>query len=403
MSYRSSKDNSLNSNFDFNDVTQEYDLFNSQLSSDFEYINNRFTPSVDVTYRKEKWSISGEVGYVFRTIENEDALRPELSDKRDFEAVELSSNFNYRFSNKASLYSGYSLSNSPPDLRQLQAFEDVSNPLNIITGNPDLEPTNTHSLYAGYNKFDFQKGTGFFGNLNVSVVQNQIITRTLVDDNFARRTTYDNVNGNFRISGSGRFNKTVKIDSVRTLKLNLGLSAGVNRRINFNDDVKYASTNTTLGPSLGVTFTWKDILEFRPNYRLSFTSTNFDINNFEDQEFVTHNLRLRTTTYLPKKFEWRNDLNYNFNPNVADGFQRSSWFWNSTVAYSFLRDKATLTLKVYDLLNQNTNARRVSNANFIQDSQSTVLQQYFLLSFSWKFNSLGPKGEPKPSNFIIID
>ena len=192
---------------------------------------------------------------------------------------------------------------------------------------------------------------------------------------------YDNVNGNFRISANGSFNKTIKIDSVRTLKINTGLSAGISRRINFNNDVKYASTNRDLGPRLGLTYTWKDILEIKPNYRLSFTSSNFDIDNFEDQEFLTHNLRLRTTTYLPKKFEWRNDINYNYNPNVADGFQRSSWFWNSTLSYSFLRDKATLTLKAYDLLNQNTNARRVSTADFIQDSQSTVLQQYFFTEF----------------------
>jgi hypothetical protein len=58
-----------------------------------------------------------------------------------------------------------------------------------------------------------------------------------------------------------------------------------------------------------------------------------------------------------------------------------------------LKDQATLTLKAYDLLNQNTNARRTATENFIQDSQSTVLQQYFMVSFSWKFNSLGSKGE----------
>lgn len=404
LSYRSNKDNSVNSNFDFNDATQQYDLFNTLLSSDFEYINNRFTPSIDLTYRKEKFTISGEVGYVFRTIENDDTLRPELNDKRRFEAVELGGNFSYRFNNKASLYSGYTLSNRPPNLNQLQAFQNVANPLNIITGNPDLEPTNDHSLYVGFNKFDFQKGTGINGFISGGITQNQIITRTIVDENFVRNTTYDNVNGNVRVNANIRFNKNVKVDSLRTLKVNTGISAGLNRTINFNNDVRYASVNRNLSPSLGLTFTWKDVLELRPNYRLSFTSTRFNVDDFENQEFLTHNLRLRTTTYLPKKFEWRNDINYNFNPQVAPGFQRSSWFWNSTLAYSFLRDKATLTLKVYDLLNQNTNARRVSTADFVQDSQSTVLQQYFLLSFSWKFNSLGSKGETKPStSFFVID
>ena len=58
-----------------------------------------------------------------------------------------------------------------------------------------------------------------------------------------------------------------------------------------------------------------------------------------------------------------------------------------------IENKGTLTLKVYDLLNQNTNASRYSSENYIQDSQSTVLQQYFMLSFSYKFNTLGSKGD----------
>ena len=104
-------------------------------------------------------------------------------------------------------------------------------------------------------------------------------------------------------------------------------------------------------------------------------------------------MSLSTGLFVPKHVEWRNEIRYSYNPNVAPGFQQSAWFWNTTVAYSFLKDKATVTLKVYDVLNQNTNARRTANANFIQDVQSTVLEQYFLLSFSWKFNTLGNKGE----------
>ena len=78
---------------------------------------------------------------------------------------------------------------------------------------------------------------------------------------------------------------------------------------------------------------------------------------------------------------------------MAVGFQRSACFWNSTLAYSVLKDTGTLTFKVYDLLDQNTNARRTKTQNYIQDSESLVLQQYVMLSFSWKFNSLGKKGE----------
>ena len=86
-------------------------------------------------------------------------------------------------------------------------------------------------------------------------------------------------------------------------------------------------------------------------------------------------------------------MNYKYSPNLADNFNKSSLFWNATLAYSFMKDKATLTLKAYDILNQNTDARRIINQNYTEDRQSTVLKRYFMLSFSWKFNTLGKKGE----------
>jgi hypothetical protein len=68
-----------------------------------------------------------------------------------------------------------------------------------------------------------------------------------------------------------------------------------------------------------------------------------------------------------------------------------------------MNDKALITLKAYDLLNQNNNARRSASQNYIQDSQSTVLQRYFMLSFSWKFNSLGKKGESQDDSMYFWD
>jgi len=401
-SYRKDKRNNTESTFDFDAGTQDYTNFNVDLSTDFEYLNKRSTPSLKLTYRKDKLSTSIESGYVFRTLENTDKLRPSLSLKRNFEDLELRTRFNYRFSPKASISSGYTLTNNPPQIEQLQPFQDVSNPLNIVTGNPDLKPSNNHRFYVGFNAFDFQKGTGFYSHAGGNFRKNQVVSKTEIDENFVRNTTYANVNGSYNVYATASYSKSVKIDTLKTLKYRVGISSNVSKNINFNNDVKYASNNTSLTPNVSITFTWKKILELRPSYRLTFNKTKYNIPNFENQDFVNHSLGLRTTTYVPKKFEWSNDISFNYNPNIAAGFQKSAWFWNSTIAYSVLKDQGSLTLKIYDLLNQNTNARRTATSNYIQDSQSTVLQQYFMLSFSWKFNSLGSKGKTEDNGGMFI-
>ncbi|AUP78709.1 outer membrane beta-barrel protein [Flavivirga eckloniae] len=385
--YRNDKQDNINSTYDFDENTQSFTVFNKDLSTDFEYKNKRSTPTLKLTYKKEKWSIGSEVGYVFRTMQNTDLLRPDLSLTRDFETVELRSYLHYQFNPKSYLYASYGLDNIPPQLSQLQPFQDVSNPLNTIKGNPNLKPTNTHSFYFGYNTFNFQKRNGFFSHIYANLSNNQVVTKTTIDENFVRNTSYDNVDGGYSLNASASYNKTVKIDSLKTLKYNVGLSTGVNRTVNFNNDVQYVSDNISLTPYADITFTWDNVMMVVPNYRLSFNKTTFDLDDFENQEFINHSAGIQITTFVPKRFEWQHNISFNYNPNVAEGFQKSAWFWNTTLAYDMFKDRGTLTLKVYDLLNQNTNARRIATQNYIQDSQSTVLKQYFMLSFSWKFNN----------------
>ena len=401
--YRNNKRENIRSTYDFNDALQEYTDFNTSLSTDFLYNDITSTPELNTSYNNKKLSTSIAAKYVIRTLENKDFLRTNLNIKREFKDLGLRYRFRYRFSPKASFRAGYSLNNNAPGLSQLQAFENVSNPLNIITGNPNLKTSRDHRVDMGFNSFDFQKGTGFFGYFYSNFRDNQVVSKSTIDENLVRTTTYENVSGNYDINASLFYNKKVKIDSLRTIKVGFGVSTGKNKNINFSNDIKYSSNINSVTPNVSLEFIWKDVLEITPRYRLSFTKNRYDLNSFKDREFAFHNVSVNTALFVYKKFEWRNDMNYNYNPNIADGFQKDAWFWNSTLAYSFMKDNATLTLKAYDLLNQNTNARRIATENYIQDSQSTVLQQYFMLSFSWKFNSLGKKGEIRkgPSFFRL--
>ncbi len=397
------KQENIESTFDFDTGSQAYDDFNFDLSTNFTNKNNVITPGVKLAYNSEKMNFSFRPGYAFRTIENRDVLRPELSLKRNFEFLEFDTNFNYRFSPKMSFYVSYDYNNDAPSISQLQPFQNVSDPLNTVTGNPNLKPSKRHSGYLGFNKYDFQKGTGFYVYANGTLTNDQVVSKTTVDENFVRNTTYENVNGGYWSYIGGSYSKDFKVDTLQTVKVRLGMNASFNKSINFNNDVQYASNTNSMTPTLSVEYKWKNVFEIRPNYRLSFTKTKYDLADFDDQNFLRHSLGIRTATFVPKKFEWRNDINFTYNPNVADGFQKSAWFWNSTLAYSVLKDKGSITLKVYDLLNQNTNAQRTATQNYIQDQQSTVLEQYFMLSFSWKFNSLGPKGESGDGGMMFFD
>lgn len=389
--------NATNS-FDFNDANQMYEeTTDENLNSDFEYKDITTTPNAQLTYKKGKWNSSLKLDYILRTLENNDFLRPQLNLKRNFTGANISYNLNLR-SPKGSMGFRYNLNNTSPQLSQLQPVVDVSNPLNIIRGNPELEPSNRHSISFYMSKNNFQKGTGIHGYVSSDIQNNNVVAKTIIDENLIRETTYTNVDGGYRFFADLGWNKKIKIDSLKSLQVRTGFYTNFTRSINFVNEVQYAGLSKTVSPNLGLTFAWKNVSDINVRYSPSFTRNSFNTDIFNDQEFLQHNITFRTTNHFSKKIDLRNEIRYSYNPNVAEGFQKSAWLWNTTLAYSFMKDKANLTFKVYDLLNQNTNVRRIANQNFIEDRQSSVLRRYFMLSFSWKFNTLGKAGETRNSS-----
>ncbi|MEO8934298.1 MAG: outer membrane beta-barrel protein, partial [Xanthomarina sp.] len=380
-----------------------YRLFNPDLSTDFKYTDENSTPGMMLSYKADKLSASFGASYIFRVLGSEDLLRPQFNIERKFENIQLNSNVRYKISNKTSIYGSYRMRSTAPQLNQLQAFEDVSNPLNTIIGNPNLEPETNHNIYASFNAFDFQKRTGFYGYFGATFTDNKVVSQSEINADLERTTTYTNVNGSYNGYGGMDYSKLFKMDELRSIKVGLGMNGNIYKNVNFNNGVKYASHVNALTPELGLTLEWKDVFEIRPTYSIRFTSNKYDLETYENTDFLFHQLKIKTALFLPKNFEWRNDINYNYDPNISSNFQKSAWFWNSSLAYSIMKDKAVVTLKAYDLLNQNTNARRSATENYIQDSQSTVLQRYFMLSFSWKFNSLGKKGETRDNRMFMFD
>lgn len=392
--YGNTKTKTKRSTFDFNQNTNDYTDFSTLLSTDFEYTDKTKRPSAELEFRNDKWSASAEIAYRNRTLENVDFLRPQTNLVRDFNNLEYGFGVRYRESRSTRYRFNYDFRNNTPNLNQLQPFRDESNPLNIVTGNPTLSPSKEHRIRFGASNFNWQKRTGFWSFASLSFTNDRVVANTIIDPNtLIRETTYANVDGFFNMRAGGSYSTTKKWEDFGSLKTEFRLFGDYNKNVNFNNGVQYSSKTATISPRIGFDFNWDNVLQIRPEYTISYSKNTYDIDRFEDRNFVSHDVTIQTATFLPKKLEWRNDINFNYNPNIADGFQKSAWFWNTTLRYSILKDQGAIGIRVYDILNQNTNARRIATEDYVQDSSSTVLNQYAMLTFTWKFNSLGNAGK----------
>ena len=75
---------------------------------------------------------------------------------------------------------------------------------------------------------------------------------------------------------------------------------------------------------------------------------------------------------------------------MYDGFNQSYWLWNAGIGKKFLKNRAAeLKLSVFDLLKQNQSISREVTSSYIEDTQSQVLQQYFMLTFTYNLKNFG--------------
>ncbi len=377
--------------FDFDNTTNQYDDFNQTLSSDLKVNFQTHTPKIGINYESKKLYLSFNTGLQFSELKNEEFIQ-NTSVTSSFSDISINSYMRYNIKQGMSVSFNYNTNTQSPNAQQLQPVANVSNPLNIVVGNPNLNREFVQRIYANFNNYDFKSKSGFFVWLSANFTNDNIVPISTTDENRIRTTTYTNVDGIFRGSGGVSYSKTIKRDS-SSVRFRVGLYTNYNKEINFSNGVKFSTKRNALTPSVRMTYNFKELLEIEPRYSVSLNSTMYSLENLNNETFQTHNVGLKTTTFWPKNIVFGNDLRYTYQSNVAPGFERGALFWNMSLGVKILKDKGTIKLTAYDLLDQNINTRRSVTADFIQDSQSTVLQRYFMLGFTYKLSKIGGKKE----------
>ncbi|MBA5629125.1 outer membrane beta-barrel protein [Moheibacter lacus] len=391
---RNRTDNTYTFNYDetFQDYVTQNEFLSFEYASDFYNIN----PYAAFKWRKKKFNLSLNGGVQFLSQKNNgNYLSETYFQRQDYTLPSISANGNYRFGKGNSLYFNYSYSVDLPSAQQLLPIENRNNPLNYYIGNPDLDPTKTHNVYFGYNNFNFQTRTGynvyFGGNFNEVAITNF----RSIDEDFVTTSTYRNVHGNYNLWAGVNGNKSF---TKGKSKFRLGGGIGVNHSSNkgFVDGAEYLSKIISLSPRVNFNWDLGEILTVNPSYNLRYQFTDYENYQIENSTNIVHTAKLTTTNYWPKNFVFGNDFSYTYNSNIADGFKKDFFLWNTSLAYNFWKDKLTFKVKVYDILNQNTGDRRTVSDTYISDVQNDVLKRYLMFSLGFKLDKFGGKKERGP-------
>lgn len=298
--------------------------------------------------------------------------------------------FNYDFSTSRHLRLGYTTNINAPTVQQLQPVPDISDPLNITEGNPELRPEYAHNLNASYVQFNPETMRSFFSMLFFTYTQDRIVNAQSVDSLFVRRFRPVNVASDYRLFGNLAFGLPWKKIKSR---FNLRTEGSVNRGQNFINETENFTTRLELGQSLSWDFTPAEWINFTASAELSWNQTAYSIDKAFNQDFFRQTYTGELNVELPKNWAFNTSLDVVRNTGLSQGYDQAIPIWNASISKFFLKgNRGELTLAVRDLLNRNVGINRTANLNYVEDTRTASLARYATLRFTYALNKMGGSG-----------
>ncbi|MGL6127963.1 outer membrane beta-barrel protein, partial [Chryseobacterium artocarpi] len=148
-------------------------------------------------------------------------------------------------------------------------------------------------------------------------------------------------------------------------------------------------------PGLNLNYEIKNKFTIKPSYSLGYSFSDYTNYNVDRANTAIQSLKLEVTNYLfQSRFVIGNDFSYNTNSNIAPGFKKDFYFWNTSLGYSFYNKQFTARIKIYDVLNQNQSVKRTITDSYFEDREELILKRYIMFSLSMKLNKFAGK-KPK--------
>lgn len=383
LGYSSSvNDNSRITN-NLNGATGKYDIEDSLLSNSFRNKNNSLNPGVTFNYKTKKIRATFGNSISFLRQDNYSFTSDSVTSQR-FANFFPSAAFGWQISQTNSININYNGNTQQPSIQQLQPIRDNSNPLYITLGNPDLQPSFAHRGNANLQIQKPQNNAYIFAGITFFTISNQI-TQEVYYDSAARQIARPvNTNGNYGGSFYFNYGRTWKKKNF-TARLNINPGANINRNTVLNNKIVNRATTYGFSQGINLQLQKENLFDLSPRYMIRYNDTKYSIEqNGQIASSITQNLGVDLNFYITKKLTIENSINTNYNNRIAAGFRKSVTSWTASASLKMLKkDRGTLRLLVYDLLNQNTSVYRNITANYIEDVQQDVLQRYFMLTFTY--------------------
>ena len=375
---------------------QDYTLFDTLLSNIYNngYLTHRIGGGY--LYQTEKANLNLGLTYENAAL-NGNASFPVIdSTRKTFGTALPNVMFNYKFTQFTNLRMSYRASTNAPSITQLQKVLDNTNPNLLSIGNPDLKQEIRHFAMSRFSHSNKEKTSNLFGMVffqkTLDYIANSSFTihnDTIIDGYTINQGAHITIPENLDGAWNGRALVTIGFP-VKPIKSNLNLNTGISyNRIPGLIENKSNYSNTygiNLGTVLSSNISQK--IDFTLTYNVNFNLVDNTIQPELNNNYLFQIASIQFNWEFWKGFFLQNSMTYQNYNGISSNVNDQYTLWNFNLGKKIFKNKAgEVKLSCYDILDENTSLNRTVTDSYIEDSNTDVLRQYFMLSFTYSLRN----------------
>ncbi|MES2418276.1 MAG: TonB-dependent receptor [Bacteroidota bacterium] len=350
-------------------------------------VANRLRGFLVIQLKKTKISVGNNFTYL--TFIQKDNFA-NSKNGRSFFNVNPQSSIRYAFNTQSSLSLSYSGKASPPNVFQMQAIRDNTDPLNIQVGNFSLSPEYSHNIGVGYSSFKALKNQNIYISADFTLKHNAIVNNQFTDNLGRTIFRFENLQQGtpFSVRAMGSYGSDV---GKKKLSVIPSLTIDGNNYVNLvngqHNSTKSLNVMAQLTVRQYVFNKYNFFATAGPIYSLvesqlqsALNSNGFGIySSFSAEISLPGGFVLGTTG----KYDYRQ-------ATVAFPKDFHRFILDGLINKKFLKDKTLgLSIRASDLLNNNTGFERNAFQSQIIENRHTTVRRYLMFTLIYDFNKMG--------------
>ena len=404
LSLSGSNRNSVKDQYSKDSITGDYqydNTYSNQLS------NNMYTEQLELNYRwvSEKIDLTAGARVLATQTHSTTYYGGLLARDTLYNRWNWSPNlrFRYNFGKKEFARIVYRGRVNQPSIQQMEPVRNNSDAMNETVGNLGLNPAFNHNIFAMYSRFNQEKFSSIMTGMHANITQDALVNNTIYDQTgkrYLQTVNADmvpwNVGINF-MSNTPFCKKMFQFHSRTAVSYNQRVAYVLREQdadaiaqliaadqLPLGDPSKTGNFRMTSDLTLRFTHEIVDIGIKNTNvYSLTHNSLNKKNVSHIGDWIISGDV----TFHLPKSWNIATDIAYTSRHGYEGLTDVNELIWNFSIDKTWAN--STLTLKVYDLLNDKKNIVQTVNETSVSYQKFNTLPTYFMLTYTYKLNRMG--------------